>query len=195
MIPCPLMQPIFDFGEFPVLATDRVELCEYDPKYARDIFSIRGDPEVQLYNSAPHRTLEETRRFIEEELEAYRLKKEVIWAVKLRESQRVIGCVSIQDWDRYHRRAAIGYDLARDCWGLGLAQEAIREVVRFGFESMALNRIEIWTSAANARSLRLAERLGFTKDGTLRKRILEDDGQFHDGAVFGLLQSDWQLRG
>src|SRR5438270_98968 len=182
---------MFEFGEFPVLTTDRLELCEYDTKYAGDIFAFRGDPEVQLYNSTPHRTLEDTVRFIEEEREAYRLQKEVIWAVKLRTSQRVIGSVSMFDWERYHRRAKIGYDLAKDYWGLGLAQEAIREMLRFGFERMALNRIEIWTSTANLRSLRLAERLGFRRDGTLRRRILEDDGQFYDGAVYGLLRDDW----
>lgn len=185
------MKPIFDFGDFPALRAARVDLCEYDEKDAADIFIFRSDPEVQLYNSEPHRTLDETLEFIREERELYRRRQEVIWAVKLREAPRVIGSVSVQHWNRYHRRAEIGYDLARDCWGKGLAQEAIREVVRFGFEQMALSRLEIWTSTANTRSLRLAERLGFTRDGTLRKRILEDDGQFHDCAVFGLLRSEW----
>jgi ribosomal-protein-alanine N-acetyltransferase len=188
------MQPTFDFGEFPMLTTERVELCEYEAKYAHDIFAIRGDPEVQLYNSAPHRTLEDTLEFIQQEREAYRRNAEVIWAVQLRDTRRVVGSVSIFDWDRYHRRAGLGYDLAKDCWGLGLAQEAIRAVLRFGFEKMALNRIEIWTSAANLRSLRLAERLGFRLDGTLRKRILEDDGQYHDCAVYGLLSDEWSAR-
>lgn len=68
---------------------------------------------------------------------------------------------------------------------------AISKVVEFGFEQMALNRIEIWTSVANLRSLRLAERLGFTRDGSLRRRILEDDGHFYDCAVYGLLRDDW----
>ncbi|HEY3236207.1 MAG TPA: GNAT family N-acetyltransferase [Polyangiaceae bacterium] len=181
------MQPAFDFGEFPVLATTRLSLCELEAKYAADVFVVRGDPEVQLYNSVPLQTLDETLAFIEQEREAYRLRREVIWGMKLRTSQRMIGGVSLFDWDRYHRGAKIGYDLARDCWGMGFAQEAIREVLRFGFERMALHRIEIWTSAANQRSLRLAERLGFTCDGMLRKRILEDDGQFYDCAVYGLL--------
>lgn len=68
--------------------------------------------------------------------------------------------------------------------------EAMRAVIGFGFENMALNRLEIWTSSANVRSLRLAERLGFTREGTLRKRILEDDGMFHDGTLWGLLRSE-----
>ena len=183
--------PPFDFGDFPVLTTERLCLCEYSAEYLEDIFAIRSDPVVQLYNSAPHQTRADTLMFIEEERENYRLKKEVIWAAQQRASGRVIGSVSVFDWDRYNRRAGMGYDLAKDCWGQGYAQEAIRGVLRFAFESMRLNRMEIWTSAANVRSLRLAERLGFTRDGSLRRRILEDDGEFYDCAVFGLLYGDW----
>jgi len=58
---------------------------------------------------------------------------------------------------------------------------------------MLLKRLEIWTSTANTRSLSLAERLGFRRDGTLRKRILEDDAQFYDCAVFGLLRGEWAV--
>jgi [ribosomal protein S5]-alanine N-acetyltransferase len=64
--------------------------------------------------------------------------------------------VSVFDWDRYHRRALIGYELARDQWGKGLAQEALHEVLRFAFDKMMLNRIEIWTAAENQRSVRLS---------------------------------------
>ena len=182
---------MFDFGKFPVLATERLDLCEYDAAFADDIFRFRGDAEVQLYNAVPHQTIDDTLRFISEEREAYRLRKEVVWAWRLKTSQRIIGSVSVFDWNRYHRRAQIGYDMAKDHWGQGFAQEAIREMLIFCFEEMDLNRIEIWTSTANLRSLRLAERLGFTREGTLRKRILEDDGCFHDGALFGLLRNDW----
>lgn len=183
--------PLFDFGEFPALTTQRLSLCEYSAEHLDEIFAIRSDAEVQQFNSASHQSRSETLKFIEEERENYRLKKEVIWAVRRLEPKRVIGSVSVFKWDRYHQRAAMGYDLARDCWGCGYATEAMRAVLRFAFESMRLNRMEIWTSAANMRSLRLAERLGFTREGSLRKRILEDDGRFHDCAVFGLLRDEW----
>jgi len=188
------MKPIFDFDKFPVLACTRIDLCEFDAKYAEDVFAFRSDRVVQLYNSAPHQTRDETLQFIREELEAFRLQKKLMWAIRLLTSRRVIGSVSMAHWDRYHRRAEIGYDLAKDCWGQGFAQEAVSKVVEFGFEQMALNRIEIWTSVANVRSLRLAERLGFTMDGSLRRRILEDDGQFYDCVVYGLLQDEWSRK-
>ena len=152
---------------------------------------MRSDPVVQLYNSAPHQTRDETLRFIAEQQEKYARRREITWGLLVRELGRVVGCVTLFDWDSYHRRAQLGYDLAKDQWGNGLAREAIREVLAFAFAEMDLNRVEIWTSAANERSLKLAHRLGFTLDGTLRRRILEDDGQLYDCAVFGLLREDW----
>ena len=181
----------FTFGAFPTLSTARLDLLEFDSKFVNDIFAFRSDPIVQLYNSAPHQTTDETLRFIAEERDKYSQQQEIIWAVSVRSLSRAIGSVSVFDWNRYHRRAQIGYDLAKDQWGKGLAQEAVRAVLCFAFEQMDLNRVEIWTSAANERSLRLAHRLGFRLDGTLRKRILEDDRQFYDCAVFGLLREEW----
>ena len=182
---------IFDFGVFPALSSARLDLVEFDPRFADDIFAVRSDPIVQLYNSAPHQTLDDTLCFIAEQREKYASRLEITWGLLLRETGRVVGCVTLFDWNAYHRRAQIGYDLARDQWGNGLAQEAIRTVLTFAFMEMDLNRVEIWTSAANERSLKLANRLGFTLDGALRRRILEDDREFHDCSVFGLLREEW----
>jgi len=188
-------QATFSFGAFPILRTERLDLLELEPRFVDDIFAVRSDPEVQLYNSVPHQTRDDTFRFIAEQREKYVHESQVIWTLALRAPTRVVGSVSVFDWDRYHRRAQIGYELARDQWGRGLAQEALHEVLRFAFDKMMLNRIEIWTAAENQRSVRLAQRLGFKRDGTLQKRILEDDGQFHDCAVFGLLRADWSSAG
>jgi ribosomal-protein-alanine N-acetyltransferase len=185
------MMASFNFGAFPTLRTTRLDLVQFDAKFVSDVFVVRSDPIVQLYNSAPHQTRDETLRFIDEQLAKYARRQEITWGLLVRELGRVVGCVTLFDWDSYHRRAQIGYDLAKDQWGHGFAQEAIRRVLTFAFKEMDLNRVEIWTSAANYRSLKLASRLGFTLDGTLRRRILEDDRQFHDCSIFGLLRDEW----
>jgi RimJ/RimL family protein N-acetyltransferase len=55
---------------------------------------------------------------------------------------------------------------------------------------MALNRIEVRTEAATSRSVRLLDRLGFVREGTLREQVRGDDGTFLDVAVYGLLRSE-----
>jgi [ribosomal protein S5]-alanine N-acetyltransferase len=55
---------------------------------------------------------------------------------------------------------------------------------------MNLHRIQAHTIADNHRSVRLLERLGFRREGTLREFSMEDDLSFHDSAIYGLLRTD-----
>jgi ribosomal-protein-alanine N-acetyltransferase len=171
-----------------VLTTERLVLREPVATDAEAILVFRGDPEVQRYNAEPLRDLAETVQFIEllQAETAANLRRH--WAITL--DGAVVGLIGLHTWEQDHRRAELGYDMAREYWGRGLATEAGRAVIQFGFTTMALHRIEAGTIADNVRSVRLLERLGFQREGTLRERSLEQDGTFHDSAVFGLLHTD-----
>lgn len=179
---------MFDFSSFPTLVTDRLILREPQQADAADVLVFRSDPEAQRFNSEPLRSLDQSAELIEELLNAYAAQSAVPWAVTLRGSGRVVGLFGYNSWNRYHRRAEIGYDLARDVWGKGLATESLAAIVRFGFSQMQLNRIEAQTIADNEPSTRLLGRLGFALEGTRRQHSWEEDGTFHDGAIYGLLR-------
>jgi ribosomal-protein-alanine N-acetyltransferase len=82
--------------------------------------------------------------------------------------------------------------MARAYWGQGIASEALRAILRFGFDGMKLNYIYAGTIADNHESVRLLERIGFRREGTRREYSWEDDGTFHDGAMYGLLWHELQ---
>ena len=145
----------FDFSEFPVLITDRIILRELRKEDAADLLVFRGDAEEQRFNSEPLQTLEQSVALIEEVRGDYAAQRGLPWAVTLKSSGRVVGLFGYHHWDHHHRRTDIGYDLARELWGQGLATEALTAVIRFGFSAMGLNRIEAQTIADNERSTRL----------------------------------------
>lgn len=95
-----------------------------------------------------------------------------------------IGSVSAQ-LDRYFATGDLGYWIAADAEGQGIAQRACRALIDDMFAD-GIARVEIRTAAHNHRSIRLAQRLGFAHEGTLR-RALPVGGERHDVAVFGLL--------
>jgi ribosomal-protein-alanine N-acetyltransferase len=175
-----------DFSEFPVLITDRIILRELRKEDAADLLVFRGDAEEQRFNSEPLQNLEQCVALIDEVRGGYDAETGVPWALALKSSGRVVGLFGYHHWDRYHQRADIGYDLARELWGQGLATEALTAAIRFGFSDMQLNRIEAETIADNEPSTRLLGRLGFALEGT-RRSYWNDDGTFHDGAIYGLL--------
>jgi ribosomal-protein-alanine N-acetyltransferase len=114
------------------------------------------------------------------------------WAVTLGGQDIVLGIFSLHHWDPYHRHAEAGYGLAQASWGQGIASEALRAIVQFGFEEMNLHRIYARTIADNHGSVRLLERLGFRREGTQREHSWEDDGTFHDSAIYGMLAREFR---
>ncbi len=81
--------------------------------------------------------------------------------------------------------------LASRAWGYGYMQEALTAFLDFGFDQLGLNRVEADTDPRNERSMRLLERLRFTKEGHFRERWIVD-GEVSDAAMYGLLRKDWQ---
>ncbi|GAB3742966.1 GNAT family N-acetyltransferase [Microlunatus parietis] len=186
------MPEIFDFTTFPTLTSERLVLRAPEPDDAADLFVWRSDPVVQRYNSEPMREVAEAAALIAELRREYADRRAIHWLVTLRDDDRPVGLFGYVGWAPGHHRADVGYDLRRDHWGRGIATEALDLLLRFGFDRMDLNRVEAQTIADNHESVRLLERLGFRRDGLRRSYSLEEDGTYHDGAIYGLLRHEYR---
>ncbi len=62
--------------------------------------------------------------------------------------------------------------------------------MRFAFEQLGLNRVELEVYAFNPRAVRTYEKAGFRRDG-VRRQALYRDGKFHDIYLMGILREDW----
>jgi len=105
---------------------------------------------------------------------------------------RVIGSAGFVRFDWVDRNTEIGYWIDRGEEGKGIVSAACRVLIEYSLAELELNRIEIRCSVDNARSASIPERLGFTREGILRKATFRD-GRFHDFAVYGLLADDKRL--
>ena len=173
----------FDFSVFPTLVGERSVLRELGPADALDLFAFRSDPEVQRYNSAPMHDPAEAAALIRQLEVEYAAHRGLYWGITLREDAPVVGLIGLARWDPYHSRAEIGYDLRRDHWGRGVATDALKAVLTFGFTRLRLHRVEAQTIADNQASVRLLRRAGFTLEGVRREYSWEEDTTFHDSAV------------
>lgn len=182
---------MFDFTTFPVLVTRRLTLREPRLSDAVDVLRFRGDPIVQKFDDPVIHTVAEAESFVTELQAEYHEHRGINWAVTLGAQDIVIGIFSLHYWDQYHHRAEAGYGLAHAHWRQGIGSEALQAIVQFGFEHMDLHRIYARTISDNHESVRLLERLGFRREGTQREHSWEDDGTFHDSAIYGLLAREF----
>ncbi|BDU68134.1 ribosomal-protein-L7/L12-serine acetyltransferase [Geothrix oryzae] len=105
----------------------------------------------------------------------------------------LVGVAGFNWIDAANRSAAIGYWLAEAAEGRGLMTAAVAALLRHGFRTLKLNRIEIRAGVWNRRSRAIPKRLGFRHEGTLRQvEHLAD--RTVDHAVYGLLASEWRRR-
>lgn len=100
------------------------------------------------------------------------------------------GVVGYLPIDRVNRVGEIGYWLAEKAQGRGVMTQCCRFVVRYGFLTLDLNRIQIAAGTENRESRAIPERLGFTFEGILRARE-NLYGTFIDHAMYSLLRSEF----
>lgn len=85
-------------------------------------------------------------------------------------------------------RAELGYWIARDYCGRGLATLAVRAMVRYAFQDLGLRRVEAISSSKNLASHRVLEKAGFTREGLLAGYNIKD-GILIDAYMFALVDS------
>lgn len=85
----------------------------------------------------------------------------------------------------------LSYCIAATHEGMGYMVEALRELIRFGFEELNLHRIEACYQPKNVRSAHVLKRLGFEVEATLRKLILID-GVWEDHILASLINDYWR---
>jgi ribosomal-protein-alanine N-acetyltransferase len=116
------------------------------------------------------------------------------WGIALRGSRDLIGTLGYHQWVREGaHRARMGYDLLPEHRRKGIMTEAMRAALGHGFVAMGLHRVEALVDPVNTASIRLVERLGFHRDGTLRENTYFR-GRFIDDVVFSLLAPEWRAQ-
>ncbi len=83
----------------------------------------------------------------------------------------------------------VGYWVRADARGRGVATRALSLIARFAFDELGAARVQLMTEPDNIGSQRVAEKAGFTREGTLRS-VLDFKGRRRDAVMFSLLPGD-----
>jgi len=100
-----------------------------------------------------------------------------------------LGDCSLSQINRVHGFANLGYWVRSSATGQGLASALAERVARFGVEALKLNRIEILTAVENRASQRVAEKIGATREGVLRSRLVVR-AEVWDAVIFSITARD-----
>lgn len=170
----------------PILETSRLRLTPLTVQDAARLFPIMNDPEVMAHwDIGEIDDPELVNEIVRGQVGDMRGGRAIHWAIARLSDDAFLGCGDLAAIDRWHRRAEIGFILAREAWGQGYALEAMRSVVSYAAVS-GVRKLSARTHLGNRRSENLLTSLGFEPEGLLRGHVLRE-GERRDCRIFGLL--------
>ncbi len=185
-------KPLNLFDPFPELETDRLRLRKLLQDDLHDVYNYASNPEVSQYMLwDTHQSIQDTQQFFNIAFEKYKKGELAPFAIEYKSTGRVIGTIDFVWWERENATAELGYVLTPSYWGQGLIPEAAQKLAAFGFQHMNLFRIEARCYADNAKSIRVMEKLGMSREGVMRGR-LQVKGSRRDVTLYALLRSEWE---
>jgi ribosomal-protein-alanine N-acetyltransferase len=174
------------------VSSPRLTLRPVTERDLPDLLEINGDPEVTRF--LPYATWQSLDDGV-----AWLRRMEVLAScgsgqqlvVVRNADSKVVGTLLLFRVDEPSGRLELGYVLGRQHWKQGLMREALESICAHAFSAMSVRRIEAEVNPANTASNRLLQRVGFTMEGTLRKRWVAK-GLAYDSNFYGYLVEDWQ---
>ena len=173
--------------KIPLVTTERMVLRELLASDAEAVFSMRSDHKVMRYVPRPMaKTIDDASALIDLVNSRNATNDSVQWAITLKEGDAMIGIIGYWRFEKEQHLAELGYMLHPAHWGQGLVSEAIGAVLKFGFGTLGLHRVEAVTRPENAASIRALEKNGFALEGHFKENLFWE-GVFLDSLYFGRL--------
>ncbi len=157
---------------FPTLSTKRLCLKIPDKKYIKEMTILANDKEVSKnLSSLPYPYNEEdAKKWIESAMKKFEDKMLMSFVITDKQEGYYMGNIDLI-FSHDHNHATLGYWLGKPYWGKGYMSEAVRELIRYGFEVLKLHRIASHHFHTNPASGRVMQKAGMTPEGIRREHF------------------------
>lgn len=178
-----------------ILHTDRLILRSWEEKDAEDLYKYASHPEVGPIAGWPvHTSVENSREVIRDVLSS-----PDTYAMVLKETGHPVGSIGLMVGEASNLRVSdnegeIGYWIGVPYWGQGLVPEAVREIMRYGFEDKQLDKIWCGYFEGNTKSKRVQEKCGFHFHHTADNVPCAIEGVFRTEHVNCISKEEWNFQ-
>lgn len=178
--------------------TERLIIREWQERDAEDLYNVAKDNEVALpCGWLAHKNIEDSLDIIKNLFQ----KDPYTYAVCLKENNIAIGCIAIipQQQSRlnlkYENEIEMGCWIGKEFWGRGLMLEAMKELIKFSFEDLKMDKIYCGYSDGNLKSKKLQEKCGFIHLYTEEARLYRTLNEIRKAHVNILTKEEWRKNG
>jgi len=152
------------------LETARLKLRRFTIEDAENMYkNWASEDEVTKFLTWPtHASVDVTRELLSHWVKEYENKNYYNWVIELKESEEIVGNISVVSVKENIKGAVLGYCMGTKWWGKEIMPEAGKAVIKYLFEQVGFHRIAADHDKNNPKSGRVMQKLGMTYEGTLR---------------------------
>jgi RimJ/RimL family protein N-acetyltransferase len=173
----------------PPLADDAIRLEPLDERFIPDFERLMDDPDIVRNTRVPsHPPAGFADRWVGRYVKGWQDGSCAGFAI-LSGDDSFLGFVALVGLDLPAQQGEIGYVVAREARGRGVAGRALRLITGWALNGLLLDRVELRIDVSNAPSIRVAERIGYRREGVLRSLHFKEEVRT-DIAVYSLLPGD-----
>jgi RimJ/RimL family protein N-acetyltransferase len=167
-----------------------VRLEPLDRRFVPDFEALTRDPDVVRYTRVPtERPDDFAEAWIATYVQCWQDGSRAGFAILDEADDAFLGMVALVQLDLEAAEGELGYIVAPEARGRGVAGRAIRLIADWAFSDVGLARLEACVDVSNEPSKRVAERAGFTFEG-VRRSVHFKQGERADMAIYSLLPGE-----
>lgn len=175
---------------FPTIDSDDVCLRPVSLSDIDSIYRACQDPDIQTFTTIPIPYTKEHADYFVNVLVWDGFNSRTALTLCVEYHRRFAGIVSLQNFEARDHLARIGYWIAKDMRGKGVAARAATLICAYGFRNMNIRRIEGLTLRGNVGSAKVLERAGFEFEALLKSRVTRQNGEQSDSQLYSLINQN-----
>lgn len=182
-----------NFEQVPLLEDARVLLRPYQTTDTASLRTIAMDEEIWRYMIARISNESELETWMQTAISGYQLGTRYTFMVVDKATGKLAGSTSYGNISVPDKRLEIGWTwLSKDYRGTGLNRHCKFLLLRYAFEVLRMERVELKGDALNIRSRKAMLKIGATQEGILRSHTLMHDGRRRDTVYYSILRNEWE---
>ncbi|WP_373496863.1 GNAT family N-acetyltransferase [Aquiflexum sp.] len=152
---------------FPVIKTEGLLLRQFVDTDHENVFKGLSHPDIIKYYGVSYQTLEAAEEQMKFFADLEKNETGIWWAVCSLANDTFFGAGGLNNVNKDHQKAEIGFWLMPDFWGKGIMAEAMPIICNYGFDNLGLHRIEGFVETENINCKKAMAKLGFNYEGLM----------------------------
>lgn len=174
-----------------VLESSRLVLRRFGIDDAEAMFKYASDYDTTKFmRFSTHQSIADSKTIINLWISDYAKLNNYNWAIIIKETGELIGSIGLVDVNDFHKQAEVGYIIRKDQWNKGYTTEALKRVLKFGFEEVGFHRLESLHAIDNPASGMVMKKAGMVFEGT-KRNYFPFNGRYLSCHMYAITSEDY----